>query len=265
MRRLFYYLLWCGAAALSAPAMAEGSGQCDRLVATGNPEYPPYLWRQPGNARALVGANQIILEAVSQRLGIPIEVVYTGPWSRAQEEVRSGRVDLIAGAFYTEPRTTFMEYIQPAFLTTRSVVWKRTFVDFSYSQWPDLKNYDGATVINNSFGQAFDSYARENLPIETVASLEQAFRMLAQGRIDYVLYEEFPGQAYSDRMNLSYVIENVEPPISEEELFLTVSRRSPCNTPELKAQLERVMREIANDGTAEAALQAGLAAWNESS
>lgn len=262
MRRLLRYLLWSGAGLLSAAAMAESPvTTCEKLVATGNPEYPPYLWRDPDSRRGLVGANAIILDIVSQRLGIPIEVVYTGPWSRAQEEVRTGRVDLIAGAFFTLPRADYMHYIHPAFLTTRSVVWKRTFVDFDYNEWADLKVYEGATVINNSFGQSFDSYARDNLKIETVASLEQAFRMLAQGRVDYVLYEEFPGQAYSDRLNLAFVIETIDPPISQEDLYLTVSHRSECNTPELRAHLERIMREITRDGTADAALQAGLDAW----
>ncbi|GGX73119.1 substrate-binding periplasmic protein [Saccharospirillum salsuginis] len=264
MRRLKNTLLWCGAVLMSVTVMAEDpAATCDKLVATGNPEYPPYLWRDPDTRRGLMGANELILKAVSQRLGIPIEVVYTGPWSRAQEEVRAGRVDLIAGAFYTEPRSEYMHYIRPAFLTTRSVLWKRTFVDIDYSEWDDLQAYDGATVINNSFGQAFDSYARDNLKIETVASLEQAFRMLAQGRVDYVLYEEFPGQAYSDRLNLTYVIETANPPISQEELYLTLSHRSKCNTPELRGALERIMREITRDGTAEAALQAGLEAWHD--
>lgn len=264
MRRLILKLMWVAAGLISVSAMADNpAGSCDKLVATGNPEYPPYLWRDPNRARALIGANELILKAISERLGIPIDVVYTGPWSRAQEEVRAGRIDLIAGAFFTKPRSEYMHYIEPAFLTTRSVVWKRAFVQLDYSEWVDLQAYEGATVINNSFGQEFDSYARSNLTIETVASLEQAFRMLAQGRVDYVLYEEFPGQAYSDRLNLTYVIETANPPISQEGLFLTVSHRSDCNTPQLRTELERIMQDIIQDGTAEAALQAGLDAWHD--
>jgi len=44
--------------------------------------------------------------------------------------------------------------------------------------------------------------------------------MLAQGRVDYVLYEEFPGLAYAADLELDYVIERIEPPISAEGLFL---------------------------------------------
>lgn len=244
----------------SSPAAPSDS--CTRLTATGNPEYPPYLWQEPGSRRGLIGANKVIMEALSERLGIPIEVIYTGPWSRAQEEVRVGRIDLIAGAFFTLPRLAYMDYIEPAFLTTRSVVWKRSLVAFNYSEWADLKPYEGATVINNSFGQNFDEYASTNLSIDNVTSLPQAFRMLAQGRVDYVLYEEYPGLAYASELDLEYVIEQIEPPISSEGLYLTISRRSPCNTEALRTELARIMAELVADGTAERALNDGLETWS---
>lgn len=244
----------------SSPAVAAES--CTRLTATGNPEYPPYLWQEPGSRRGLIGANKTIMEAVSERLGIPIEVIYTGPWSRAQEEVRVGRIDLIAGAFFTLPRLAYMDYIEPAFLNTRSVVWKRSLVAFDYSEWADLKPYEGATVINNSFGQNFDEYASANLSIDSVTSLPQAFRMLAQGRVDYVLYEEYPGLAYASELDLEYVIEQIEPPISSEGLFLTMSRRSPCNTEALRSELARIMAELVADGTTQRALNDGLETWS---
>lgn len=243
-------------------ASAVPSENCTRLTATGNPEYPPYLWQEPGSRRGLIGANKTIMEALSERLGIPIEVIYTGPWSRAQEEVRVGRIDLIAGAFFTLPRLAHMDYIEPAFLTTRSVVWKRSLVAFDYSEWADLQRYEGATVINNSFGQNFDEYASTNLSIDNVTSLPQAFRMLAQGRVDYVLYEEYPGLAYAAELDLDYVIEQIEPPISAEGLFLTISRRSPCNTEALRTELTRIMADLVADGTAQRALNDGLETWS---
>ncbi|HET8904483.1 MAG TPA: transporter substrate-binding domain-containing protein [Saccharospirillum sp.] len=246
----------------STSSSAVASESCTRLTATGNPEYPPYLWQEPGTRRGLIGANKTIMEALSERLGIPIEVIYTGPWSRAQEEVRVGRIDLIAGAFFTLPRLAYMDYIEPAFLNTRSVVWKRSLVAFDYSEWADLKAYEGATVINNSFGQDFDEYASNNLSIDNVTSLPQAFRMLAQGRVDYVLYEEYPGLAYASELDLEYVIEQIEPPISSEGLYLTISRRSPCNTEALRNELARIMAELVADGTTERALNGGLETWS---
>jgi len=82
---------------LPLPLAAVADDACRRLTATGNPEYPPYLWRDPQNPQQLVGANADLLKYLGEQLGLDIEVVYGGPWSRAQEEVRTGRIDLLAG------------------------------------------------------------------------------------------------------------------------------------------------------------------------
>ena len=80
--------LWVCAAMLLAGG-AQAAGKCERLVATGNPEYPPYLWRDPQNPEKLIGATVDLLKAVAEDLGVGIEVIYAGPWSRAQEEAVS--------------------------------------------------------------------------------------------------------------------------------------------------------------------------------
>lgn len=258
LRRLLLSWVLLGAATAQAESVATG---CDRLVATGNPDYPPYLWRSQQQANALVGANQLLLEEVGKRLGVSIEVVYSGSWSRAQEEVRAGRVDLIAGAFLTSQRLDYMDYIHPAFYTTRSMVWARRDQSLNYQDWADLKQWQGISLISNSFGQQFDSYARDQLNIDSVATLDQAMRMLVQGRVDYLLYEEFPAAAYAERLGFSAQLRSLEPPVSQEQLFLTLSHRSSCNTGALRGQLTRILTEVVEDGTAQRLLSAGLADW----
>src|SRR5690606_29052947 len=108
---------------VTLPGLSSAAGKCERLVATGNPEYPPYLWRDPQSPQYLIGANADLLTLIGEGLGLKIEILYTGPWSRAQDEVRTGRVDLLAGAFLTLPRLEYMDYVHPAFFNTPSVVW----------------------------------------------------------------------------------------------------------------------------------------------
>lgn len=251
-------------AALSvAQSSVEVSQTCDRLTATGNPEYPPYLWQSPDDAGRLIGANALIFEEISDRLGVPIDLVYVGPWSRSQEEVRAGRVDLMAGAFLTLPRLEYMDYIYPAFFMTRSVVWTRRQSDLGYSDRSDLIPHRGSTVINNSFGQVFDQYMAQNLRIEPVASLQQAFRMLAQSRVDYVLYEDFPGIAYATRLGLDQQLQRLEPPVSQEALYVGVSHRSECNTGYLRGRIAKIMIELEQEGFNKQALEQGLMLWQE--
>ncbi len=255
-------------AALIVTSLTHAQNQdlfCSKLFATGNPEYPPYLWRDPTDPKKLIGANTIIFNEISERLGIPIEVLYVGPWSRAQQEVRSGRIDLMAGAFLTMPRIQYMDYVYPAFLDTTSVVWTRVDDKFDLQRREDLIDRQGITVINNSFGQEFDSFAEQNLIISTVPSLEQAFKMLNLGRADYLLYEKNPALAYIREWGIADKSKVVGPPISSEGLFMTISHKSSCNNGALRGQLAKIVRDMVIDGTTERALQTGLEMWQQGS
>tara|TARA_Y100001937_G_scaffold26700_2_gene38265 strand:+ start:8406 stop:9185 length:780 start_codon:yes stop_codon:yes gene_type:complete len=243
------------------PITGLAAGKCERLVATGNPEYPPYLWRDPQNPQQLIGANADLLKHLAKELGVVVDVIYTGPWSRAQDEVRTGRVDLLAGAFITLPRLENMDYVHPAFFFTPSVVWVRKDEGFAYGSWIDLEGHTGDTLVGNSFGQQFDSFAKENLTLEGVSSLTQAFQKLLLGRTDYVLYERYPGLALAETLGVDDDLEVLDPPISSEGLYLTLSHNSACNEPWLRGQLARKMTELVAAGLPEQFLQHNMELW----
>jgi polar amino acid transport system substrate-binding protein len=238
------------------------STECSKLSATGNPEYPPYLFKDSLNPNQLIGSNTQILKEIGKALNLEIEVVYSGPWSRAQEEVRAGRIDLLAGAFFTIPRAQYMDYIYPAFLNTRSVVWVDKDRRIKYSKKEDLISLKGVTVINNSFGQEFDTFAKDKLSISTVTSLKQAFRMIKLGRVDYLLYEESPATAYAASLRFEDQIEVIGPEISSEGLYLTLSHKSKCNTGTLRGKLTKALNEILKNNLEKEALETGLLMWN---
>lgn len=246
---------------LLTPVLGMAAGKCERLVATGNPEYPPYLWGDPQNPQKLIGANADLLQQIGEQIGVEIEVMHTGPWSRAQDEVRTGRVDLLAGAFLTLPRLESMDYVHPAFYITPSMVWVRKGQEFPYSGWEDLRGRVGGTLVNNSFGQQFDAFAKANLTLESVPSLTQAFQKLLLGRTEYVLYERYPGVALANTLGLMEDLQALEPPISSEGLFLTLSHNSACNDPWLRGQLAKKMTELTATGLPETLLQRNLERW----
>lgn len=263
LERGFYRSVLQIFALLLLPAFAVAAGKCERLVATGNPEYPPYLWRDPQNPQQLIGANADLLQHLAKELGVVVDIIYTGPWSRAQDEVRTGRVDLIAGAFLTLPRLESMDYVHPAFYFTPSVVWVHRGAEFPYAGWDDLRNRTGDTLVNNSFGQTFDAYAKSNLTLEGVASLTQAFQKLLLGRTDYVLYERYPGQALADSLGMQDDLLVLDPPISSEGLYLTLSHNSACNDAWLRGMLAKKMNEAVASGLPDDLLQRNLQRWKD--
>lgn len=263
MNSVKYYLqcvVFSLIAVLSASLHAE---ECKVLTATGNSEYPPYLWRADNGTTELLGANRLIMDELSKRIGVEIKLQDVGSWARAQDMLRSGRIDLMAGAFYTVPRIQYMDYVYPAFLTTKSVVWRRAGSAMEFSKKEDLIGRSGVTVINNSFGQEFDEYAKANLNVQQVASLKQAFLMITRSRADYALYEENPGLAYADLLGYSSELEVLEPSISSEGLYLTVSHRSKCNTGKLRGALAKAVQSMIKDGFMQESLKQGLTDWHD--
>jgi polar amino acid transport system substrate-binding protein len=235
---------------------------CHLFTASGNAEYPPYLWRSPQNPEVLTGAISGFLHKVSKRLDIKIDLQYSGPWGRTQEEVAAGRIDFIAGAFYTDARSERMDYLRPAFQLTRTVVWVNNEKPFEFNRWEDLVGRQGVTVIHNSFGQEFDDFARKHLTVHQVGSLEQGLKMLNGQRVDYVLYEENPARAYAAR-NGYLNIHPLAQEISSEPLYLTLSKKSACNSPELRAQIEKVLVQAKEENWMPPLLQQAQYLWAE--
>ncbi|HNT37671.1 MAG TPA: transporter substrate-binding domain-containing protein [Rubrivivax sp.] len=221
---------------------------CKTLLASGNPQYPPYLWPEgkDGHSGTLIGAAAEFAQWLGKEIGIPIRMRFVGPWGRVQQEMRTGKLDLIVGAFHTQARAEYMDYIEPPFRETRSVIWVGPRSTLQLNGWSDLRGVRGATVIDNSFGEAFDRYAKEQLDIQRLPSLEQAIGMLQRGRVDYLVYEDAPGEAYLARLGVTGM-RRLEPAVASEYLYLTLSRRSPCNTPELRARLQQAMFRFAGE------------------
>ena len=233
---------------------------CKLLVASGNPEYPPYLWRDPKNENQLIGANAALMELLSAEIGIPIDVRYIGSWARVQEEMKSGHIDLISGAFLTMERLSYMDYIHPTIATTRSVVITMSDSAVRYRQRPDLVGHRGVTVINNSFGEDFDQYARKNLSIDEVSKLENALRMLVNKRADYLIYEDAPARAIAAQLGIKDLAEAPDS-ISNEDLYLTLSHRSACNNGALRGRIAEVMNRFAEDKVMDGLIADAIELW----
>jgi len=235
---------------------------CKKLTATGNPEYPPFLWREPQDDNHLIGANAELMQAISKEIGIPIEVKYLGPWARVQEEAKLGHVDLIAGAFFTLPRLDYMDYFYPAFRETRTAIWIKKDSKLAYRKWSDLLGKSGVTVINNSFGEDFDRYAKESLKIVTVSSLEQALVMLNLSRAEYLIYEEDPGLAYLAKLNMND-IKTMPTAVANENLYLTMSYKSPCNTPEMRGRISKALYTLGKQGLMNKLVTSNIQLWRK--
>ncbi|MCX4025439.1 transporter substrate-binding domain-containing protein [Endozoicomonas sp. SM1973] len=240
---------------------SQSVAHCSRIKVSGNPEYPPLLWRDRTNPKQLTGVSIALLKRAVEGLDIAIDAIYVGPWSRAQAKIKANELDMLAGAFLTVERTTYMEYVKPAYTQVANVVFVANGKGFKFKRWSDLKNKRGATLINNSFGQKFDQYAQDHLALYGVRSLEIAFKLLLAKRADYVVYELYPGLAYAKAMGINQEIRHFTNYINSEPLYYTFALKSPCLENNLTKHLSDFIQSQKNTRLEKELLEEYLQLW----
>lgn len=233
---------------LPAGASLAAGGVCERIVVTGNADYPPLLWVNPDDDSRLVGAAVELLEKALEPSGIHVDALHVGNWQQAQQEVRSGRVDMLAGSFLTPERFAEVDYVYPPYMEVPSVVFVRRGEAFPYSGWDDLRGKRGSSLGSSSFGAAFDTYAADHLSIAAMSSVEQAFEQLLDGKVDYLIHERHQGLALAARGNVLDQLDMLEGSLINEQLYYSISHHSACNSPALRAALAQGMYQMVRQG-----------------
>lgn len=236
---------------------------CDTLRVSGNPEYPPLLWPDIKSPDTLTGAVPEFLGEVVEPLGIKVNVRNTGSWARVQRLAELGEIDLVAGAFITAERLGYLDYVLPPMIHLDTNVWVPRQRMFEYRHWPDLEGKQGSTLIDNSFGERFDSFAADHLDILGVRSIRQSYLMADIGRIDYVLYELLQGRAKLARYGMSNDFVALEPPVSREGLFFAFPKLSRCNSKALREAFAARLLELTEQGRLEELIEEYLIRYTE--
>ena len=240
---------------------ALAAARCEKLIATGSADYPPFLWRDPANPRVLMGADADLLKQIGQELGLKIEILYSGSRAQAQEDVRTGRADLLIAARLTLAQLEQMDYINPPIRQTLTHVWMHPQRPFPFAGWDDLLGRSAQSSSHTALSAEFDSFARQNLAVERSPTLEAAFEQLQQGKVEFVLAARYPGQAVAEQKGISSELTLTVPAVSGAGLYLALSHNSACNDAQLRGQLTRKMTELVGSGVPETLLQRNVQLW----
>ncbi|WP_223431879.1 substrate-binding periplasmic protein [Pseudomonas sp. GL-B-26] len=259
LRRVYGWSLLLGLTVL--PALSVAAGKCERLVVTGSPDAPPYLWQDPQNPKHLIGASADLLQQVAGELGIKVQLLYAGKRSQALDEVRSGRMDMLADASLTVSELDTLDYIHPPLLENDYLVWTRKDSTLIYNEAHDLHGHPGALSEKSRMTPAFGVFAEQQLTLVRTPNLTQAFQKLLLGEVEFVLAGRYSGMAAAQTLNLANDLIARPQPIDKPGLFLAVSHNSACNDPWLRGQLAKKMTELPASGLTEAVLQRNIERW----
>ena len=248
---------------MTLPTLSLAAGKCERLVVTGSPDAPPYLWQDPQNPKHLIGASADLLQQVAAQLGIKVDLLYAGKRSQALDEVRSGRMDMLADAPLTLSELESLDYIHPPLLENDYLVWTRKDSVLVYNEAQDLHGHPGALSEKARLTPQFGTFAEQQLSLIRTPNLTQAFQKLLLGEVEFVLAGRYSGMAAAQSLSMANDLIAREQPVDKPGLYLAVSHNSACNDPWLRGQLAKKMTELPASGLTEAALQRNIERWKQ--
>ncbi len=223
---LFWFAGFCTAGA---------ADRCEEIVATGHPDYVPFSWRK---GDSLDGASVDVAKLIAHKIGVPLRVVHSGSWKRAQAAVFSGEVDLLLALYFTEARAERLFYTSPV-TSEPVVVVTLSEIDLHYRSREDLKGFQGGKVIGDSFGDDLDAFAATTLKLHTVPTVEHLLNLLDHKRIQYAVHGLYPVLVTAHKLGIGARVRVLIPPLTQETSYMAISRRSPC-----AVHLEAISREV---------------------
>lgn len=222
------------------------------LIYSTNPNYPPYQWAE--DEKAFHGASVELLSHVLP-VGVKAKPLVV-PWKRALVMAEEGRIDLLLSLRITPERSAYLDFTKHRAFSNPIVIFVRKDRLFAFNAWSDLKGKRGGISQGDTFGAGFDEYWRKELQIEEALGLEENFKKLLAGRIDYFVSGLLLGRSYILKKNLARRVTSLDKPISTEGIHFAFSKKSKHRA--LKAAMEKKLEEANRKGLPEKLLQKHL-------
>lgn len=243
------------------PALSVAAGKCERLIITGSPDAPPYLWRDPQDPKHLMGANAELLKDAAQQIGVKVEVLYAGKRSQALEEVRSGRMDILADTPLNSAELESLDFIHPPVVQNEIMVWTRKDQAAPFDLMADLQGHRGALSEKTRITPSFEASIKEHLTLDKQPNLTQTFQQLLAGKVEYVLAGRYAGMAMAQTLSPAGDLVVRPLVLDKPGLYLALSFNSACNDSWLRGQLAEKMTEFAASGRAAEAIKRNVELW----
>ena len=237
-------------AGADAPAAAEGGKLAEiqaagKLVVGTSADYAPY--ESIDESGAFVGYDMDLIRAIGEKLGVEVEI-QDMPFDSLIAAVQGGKIDAVIAAMQaTAERDEQVDFTIPYRMT------KDAFVATGDSTLVIEKPEDAAgKSIGAQTGTVQESWIQDTLvatgltPADQVFSYERADQAaldVANGRIELLLMDAEPSIALAEETGLKILL------ITELTAEGGKSIAIPDGAADLKAELDRIIQELIDDGT----------------
>jgi PAS domain S-box-containing protein len=184
---------------LVQPALSTiPSADRPKIIVGGDRDNPPYEFLVDGNP---TGFNIELMRAVADVAGFDVEF-RLGPWDGVRKELEQGKIDAVAGMYFSPERSGLVEFSVPHTMVTSGIFVRKGSPVRSFG---DIK---GKEIIVQK-GDVIDDFLRQNRITSHIVSVTDpadALRLLASGKHDCALMPSmFQGEYIIRKLSLSNV------------------------------------------------------------
>jgi len=195
--------------------------QTDSLLLASSNYYPHYAADLPQQ-----GAVSEIIRQAFLLQGIDISIDFM-PFARAYRESRQADYIGLVAAWYDDERAQHFYYSQPLY-ANQIVFFKRKEQAISYREYSDLAQQHLRLAVVQGYLQS-PGLAQSGITMEKVATDEQAFHMLARGRVDLVPADKLNGLYLLDTKLPQFAdsLDWMTPALELRPMYLLLSKQDP--------------------------------------
>lgn len=167
-----------------------------KLIIGGDHDNPPYELLVNGTP---TGFNVDLIRAVAEVTGIDVEI-RLGPWNIVRRELEQGKIDALAGMYYSAPRSKLIDFSLPHTMVSSGIFVRKGSPIRSFA---DIR---GKEIIVQEGDIAHDYLKQNGLTshIVTVKDPADELRLLASGSHDCAFMPSmFQGVYLAKTLNLS--------------------------------------------------------------
>lgn len=212
------------------------------VSACGHHDYPPWNWKKDGK---IVGACAEVTEKLFAKLGVKVDLSYSGPWKRCQKNIEAGRIDINICSFINPSRQSYSTFITSPMGYNENVIFVKKGREFSFSNWSDLKGKVGVMMLGVSIGEDFDHFLKEHVNLIRVNSNRQVFALLELERADFSPYGRYSGLTLLKSLGQERQFSILETPVVKGKLYISMSNKSKYL--HLLPQIEALMQQPSYD------------------
>ena len=167
-------------------------------------DYPPYaLVDEDGNPD---GFSVDLIKAVGKEMGLTLKFV-TGPWNKVKGKLMRGEIDLLPLVAYSKERARYFDFSHPHIISRASIFIRK---DTDITSAEDLRGKE-VIVMRGDANHEYIVSTNLTSKVTLTDSFEEAFKLLAAGKHDFVLAPKLSGLLLLNKLNIRNIQEFGDP------------------------------------------------------